>query len=274
VKYFFRGNNVYFGFNVNDQVVQYVSDFNRWDGFIVGVQEESRDPIDHVLTPRRITFQVGPTGQALKQDYLPYLADTLFGAQVALQLKPGTTVDTMGTSPDVGYTAELSLDLTKLGYPPGLGDHMFYFGIDYLDGDSFTPFTLSYGTRTWWYREYDNATANIVAYLDPQSTVTAVGDPGPGVDFALRGAWPNPFHESTRLRFSLARASRVGLEVYDVGGRRVSMHDLGIREAGAQEAVFKAHGLSSGLYFYRLNILDPESSSTVRTLSGRMLLVD
>jgi len=76
------------------------------------------------------------------------------------------------------------------------------------------------------------------------------------------------------LRFSLARASRVGLEVYDVGGRRVSMHDLGIREAGAQEAVFKAHGLSSGLYFYRLNILDPESSSTVRTLSGRMLLVD
>ncbi len=56
-------------------------------------------------------------------------------------LKPGTTVDTTGLSPDQGYTAELAFDLTKLGYPAGSGRRALFLGSELLDGDSFTPFT-------------------------------------------------------------------------------------------------------------------------------------
>ena len=42
-------------------------------------------------------------------------------------------------SPDVGYQAEMAVDLTKLGYPADLGDGTLFLGVDLLDGDSFDP---------------------------------------------------------------------------------------------------------------------------------------
>ena len=55
---------------------------------------------------------------------------TLAGADAAsfeivgseLRLKAGTTVDTLGLSSDTGYTTELAIDLTGMGYPLDLGD--------------------------------------------------------------------------------------------------------------------------------------------------------
>jgi len=47
-------------------------------------------------------------------------------------------------------------------------------------------------------------------------------------------AWPNPFRDSTTLRFTLGRATRVRVEIIDTAGRRV--RDLGSRllDAGSQ----------------------------------------
>jgi len=80
----------------------------------------ARNPEDHQLLGRRLSFQVAQDGTAQPQDYLLSLV-TNGWAQVALQLKGGTTVDTLGASPDSGYTAELCVDLKGLGYPAGLG---------------------------------------------------------------------------------------------------------------------------------------------------------
>ena len=47
---------------------------------------------------------------------------------------------------DTGYTAEMSVDLTGLGYPSGLGDGTLWAGVEHLDGDSFgSNWNLSYG---------------------------------------------------------------------------------------------------------------------------------
>ena len=78
----FKGDKLFLAFDVNDQVVQAHPNFDSWDGFIVGLNETGRDSIDHVLQTRRITFTVGPDGEALPQDYLPFLIDSLNGAQV------------------------------------------------------------------------------------------------------------------------------------------------------------------------------------------------
>ncbi|KAB2925726.1 MAG: T9SS type A sorting domain-containing protein [Bacteroidetes bacterium] len=70
--------------------------------------------------------------------------------------------------------------------------------------------------------------------------------------FILQQNYPNPFNPSTVIRFSVPAASKVTLSVYDVVGRKVATLTEGEMEAGTYEAAFHAQGLSSGLYFCRL----------------------
>ncbi len=93
IKMFTKEDTLYIGFDVRDQVVQYTSVFDRWDGAIVTLTDRLKRWTDHNLWDWRASFQVSPTGTMLKRDDLPYLADTLRAVLGALQLKPGTTVD-------------------------------------------------------------------------------------------------------------------------------------------------------------------------------------
>jgi hypothetical protein len=273
VKYIIKDNWIYFGFDVNDQVVQSINQIDRRDGVSLMLTEKTLKGADNNLLNRQISFEVSPAGTALATDYLPFLRDTVSGAQVALLLKPGTTVDTTGLAPDQGYTAELGVDLTKLGYPNGLGDGIVHLGLVLNDGDSFTPFTDSYANRVWWWRERANVCCPAWAYADPTAVVD-VGDPppGPAGAYAILGASPNPFHSTAMVRVQLARASQVVLETYDVTGRKVLNQNLGIHPAGvAQLAVPRAD--VPGLLLYRLRVTDPGTGEERATLSGKLTFV-
>ncbi len=276
VYYFFRDDSLYLGFDVRDQVVQYVDNFDRYDGFIVGVYDHSaREPFDNTLKPHRLQFVVGPGGVVKPLEFLAYLRDTVGGARVNIHLKPGTTVDTLGTSADVGYTAELAIDLTKLGYSHGLDDRMLWWSVDMMDGDSFTPFTDSYGTRTWWMGEYDNTCCPAWSLLDPGSYVTGVdpgGQPGPG-GYVLLGNSPNPFRSTTTVRYSLPQESDVALEVFDLQGRLVHEKRLGRQPAGLQQAPVFGFQSGPGVYLYRLRMRDVQTGAERGALSGKMLVV-
>ncbi len=67
-------------------------------------------------------------------------------------------------------------------------------------------------------------------------------------------AHPNPFNPSTVITFTLPRAARVSLEVFDPAGRRVkSLQDAGTTlSAGTHSLLFDGGDLPSGMYFYRL----------------------
>jgi hypothetical protein len=82
-----------------------------------------------------------------------------------------------------------------------------------------------------------------------------LGVPGPVAARAtieLLPPKPNPFRDRTRLAFRLASAARVQLRIYDVTGREVARPIDGERSAGLHEVEFRANGLSSGLYYCRL----------------------
>ena len=275
VKYFFRDDSLFFGFDVRDQVVQSVSLTDRMDGFVVGLYDHTaREPLDNTLQPHRLTFDVSPTGTARTGDYLTTLVGN-GGARVKLVLKPGTTIDTTGVDVDQGYTAEMVVDLTKIGYPHGLGDHLVFFTIDYYDGDSFIPFTDSYGTRTWWGGEYDNTCCPAWSYMDPFTKVlTGVPPGGPGTTGTqVVSAAPNPFRTATTLHYNLAAPSRVELIVYDAQGRVVQRRDLGVQGAGEQHSPFVGFNGRTGVYLYRLRMTDPVSGGEQAALDGRFLVV-
>jgi hypothetical protein len=276
IKYFWKGTTFYLGFDVRDQVVQYVGDnVDRYDGAIITLTDRTRRFTDNNLFNHRITFQVGPAGDLVAKDELPYLRDTLGAVTCNLQLKPASTVDTLGLDVDAGYTAEFAFDLTKFGYSADLGDHALYFGVDILDGDSYTPWTDSYGTRTWFFRQFEGEDGPCVAFLDPSKGLYAGVDPPSAapVKLALLGNFPNPFRGATSVRFRLPQDSKISVEVFDLQGRLVASRAFGVLPAGDGHVRVPAFTSRSGVYLYRLHVTDPDTGAERGTLGGKMMVL-
>lgn len=269
VKIFFKDDILYFGFNVRDQVVQFHPDINRWDGFIVTMNDRVERAPDHNLLPYRLTFQVGANGEAVAHDNLLAFVEAE-NAEVAIALRPGTEVDTLGQVADFGFTAEMAIDLTSIGYPSGLGDGTVFLGVDLLDGDSFIPPSDSYGTRTWWYREYEGECCAAWGYLDPSLMVAGVEDDAPLAP-QLSDVHPNPFRSTAMLQYSLADTREVTLEIFDAQGRRIERRPLGLQQPGARSVDLDGSDWSAGIYMYRLSLIDPASGEVSSSLTGRMV---
>lgn len=84
-----------------------------------------------------------------------------------------------------------------------------------------------------------------------------IGASSQPVSFALHANVPNPFNPETSIRFELAQASAVRLEVFDVVGQKVRTLVSAHRPAGTHRVVWDGRdesgaSVSSGLYVYRL----------------------
>jgi photosystem II stability/assembly factor-like uncharacterized protein len=82
--------------------------------------------------------------------------------------------------------------------------------------------------------------------------------------------YPNPFNPTAVIPFELGARSHVELTVYDLTGRKVATLVDAMQDAGSHRAVFDAAGLSSGVYFTRLQVFAPGSSFSATT---KLLLV-
>jgi hypothetical protein len=85
--------------------------------------------------------------------------------------------------------------------------------------------------------------------------------------FALLQNYPNPFNPTTAISFQLSAISEVTLKIYNVLGQEVAvLIDNERMENGEHEVQFDANGLTSGVYFYRLNVNNGEFMQTKKLL--------
>lgn len=71
-------------------------------------------------------------------------------------------------------------------------------------------------------------------------------------EYILFQNYPNPFNSNTKIEYSIYKTLFVTLKVYDVLGRKVLTLVNGEKPAGNYEVNFNGGGLSSGIYFYKI----------------------
>jgi len=80
-------------------------------------------------------------------------------------------------------------------------------------------------------------------------TVTNVPD-----KYTLEQNYPNPFNPLTRINFSLPKNGFVSLKIYDVLGKEVAVLINENKNPGKYIVDFNATSLTSGVYFYKLEV--------------------
>jgi len=73
-------------------------------------------------------------------------------------------------------------------------------------------------------------------------------------EFNLYQNYPNPFNPSTTIKYRLNKEGFVTLKVYDTMGKEVLLLVNERKSAGEYEINFDASNLSSGNYFYQINV--------------------
>lgn len=80
--------------------------------------------------------------------------------------------------------------------------------------------------------------------------------------FILQQNYPNPFNPSTIISFQLENTEMVKIEVFNAVGRKVETLLNEVMNAGSHHVLFDGKGLSSGVYFYRM-----EATNKIETRS-------
>jgi hypothetical protein len=140
-------------------------------------------------------------------------------------------------------------------YDMGSLDHL------YSDSATFGHALIwpGYGLHTYYARFSDGA-STIQTPLDTVNiTASGIAEMPIPSDYTLRQNYPNPFNGNTRIEFNLVAPSEVALSVFDITGRKVVVLEEGNLEAGPHSIIWDSkdmagHPVSSGVYFYRLNI--------------------
>jgi hypothetical protein len=75
-------------------------------------------------------------------------------------------------------------------------------------------------------------------------------------NYSLGQNFPNPFNRGTNIPFTLSKAEKVSLVLFDINGRVVKVLVNASRDKGAHTINFNAGSFASGIYYYRIQAGD------------------
>jgi hypothetical protein len=100
---------------------------------------------------------------------------------------------------------------------------------------------LSSGFPSWTYTRQDPVTTTGIADVSIRK-----------LRFSLDQNYPNPFNPATTIRYSLPKASKVQIKIFDVLGNEIGTLVNADKPAGTYEIDWNAAKLPGGVYFYQL----------------------
>jgi len=95
--------------------------------------------------------------------------------------------------------------------------------------------------------------------------------------FQLHQNYPNPFNPTTKIKFDLPEPSKLKLEIFNILGQRVITLKDQIYSAGYKEVLWDGKSssggeISSGLYFYRIEVKEMTTGKQYQQTKKMMLL--
>ena len=245
-------------------------------------------------------------------DYIPtYYPATIYweNAGVINQSTDGAdfdvTVERITTTPSTGsITGKVFLDYTPSGYPSGnnldiregsivyarVGTEWKAFSIsnrfeDYslndLPAGSYQLIVnrLGYSTQVQNNIVLSNGqqltNVNFTLAISDGGTVNISGNTSVIPEkYNLLQNYPNPFNPVSKIKFELPEKGIVNLRVYNTAGQLVSeLLNEQVLSAGVYTADFDGGNLASGVYFYRLEIINESSGAQEFMGSKKMILL-
>jgi subtilisin-like proprotein convertase family protein len=178
-------------------------------------------------------------------------------SELIVTLEHEGIVDTLVYQPGISganflstkFKDDASLELSQ-GTPPFVGS--------FKPHNPLSVFNSLEATGEWILKITDQVPANdgifeawsISILSDLSSDVQDLNEIPSG--FALFQNYPNPFNPSTKINYIIPTSEFVSLKIYDVLGNEVKTLVNEEKPAGTFETEFSGDGLSSGIYFYRL----------------------
>ena len=154
------------------------------------------------------------------------------------------------------FSANYPLLWSTYGFKDAFNLEQNWWDTDYLGIDQ-GPIILmieNHRTQAIWNRFMGNP--YILAGLASAGFASVTGvtaDPAPHAGLlVLSQNAPNPFRRSALVSYRLGASGPVSLVLYDVLGRPVRTLVQGVQAAGEHETVLDGEGLSSGVYYYKL----------------------
>lgn len=225
----------------------------------------SGSPVDvSALNPRSITT----TGESPSMRWTVSSQDaplpvtlSSFSASVNsnnVSLKWVTSNEINNSGFDVERSEGASNQYTKIGFVKGNGTK------ETSSEYTFTDSKLNSGKYQYRLKQLD-LNGNFEYHNLTQSIEVALPS-----KIELAQNYPNPFNPSTKIDFTLPSNSKVKISIFDMTGKEVAVALNDTRSAGYHTIQFNASNLSSGVYFYKLDISSNEQNIS---LLKKMVLI-
>jgi hypothetical protein len=75
----------------------------------------------------------------------------------------------------------------------------------------------------------------------------------------LHHNYPNPFNPKTKINYDLPITNYVNLSIYNLLGQKIATLVDEQKIAGFHQVEWDASGMASGIYYYRIAVVDPAS---------------
>ncbi len=147
----------------------------------------------------------------------------------------------------VAVTDPTLLYVYGYGYDPGNKAHYVLDAKDFSTNGSMRVYNSS-GNQTGSYETGIAPRRVVFSYSDYATTVDEVKPVG---NFSLEQNFPNPFNPTTIIKFSLPNQTEAKLSIINSIGQEIEVMIDKTMGVGFYEVEFNGSGLSSGMYFYR-----------------------